>query len=184
MQEFVTREQLAERLGVTVSEIRRRESMGRLKPDKRGKGGQTLYRETVVQRMLTPIRPKTVKGAMEEASYRKIYTYYAADAERVFPMLRDKVPLADIVIATKLHPGVVQAILEEYVIMTGSMLISGPVMAEINNLPMDGNFPLANDEELLELLKSCGMSLCTMCKRKPQSICKGCAVVLADEEDA
>jgi len=177
MEDLLTREELATRLGVSAAEIRRREALGQIRPSKR-RGQTPLYKENLVQR-LAPLMSK-VPLTKERQNYRKLYRYTAEDANRVYLMLREKKPLDQIVTELVLHPGVVQAITEEFVEMTGGIFISGPVMDRINELALDGNFPLVTDEDLLEVLTTCAESTCSQCHKRPRSICKGCVPEVAD----
>ena len=122
---------------------------------------------------------KAKRIAAYAVDYRKMYKYNSEDSKKVFAMLKADKPLEDIVIELCLHPGIVRAITEEYKEITGAVLVSGKVMAEINELPLDGNFPLTTGEEILDILQTCAQAVCEACKTRPGVICKRCVSAVA-----
>jgi hypothetical protein len=85
--------------------------------------------------------------------------------------------LPKIVLLVGLHPTVFDSIYREYKKLSGSVLVSEEIMAEINKLSLDGDFPVKTGEELLAVMKlAAGDPKCALCKqRPPQNICNKCA---------
>jgi hypothetical protein len=180
---MITREELARRLGVSASEIRRREAVGQIKSSEQS-GKKPLFKESLVS-VLSPFIGKGKMQKMAEAGvdYRKMYRYSSEDSQKVFDMLKTNTPLEDIVIKLCLHPGIVRAITEEYKEITGAVLVSGKVMSEINELPLDGNFPLTSGEEILEIMRACAQAVCQSCGKRPGTVCMRCVSAVADAQE-
>lgn len=201
---YINRAQLAERLGVSIMEISRRERIGDIKHHhKEGPYGSMMYREEDVAQYATFIGVSkrmnpTLKGlpepttldAVSEAGAkdeeptsidpRLILNYTAKEAQQVFRMIADNVPLTRVVIQLGIHPAAIRAIVRDYGALDGAIFIPGTIMAQINALPLDGNFPIERGEEMLALLKNAATSDCLHCHKKPKAICKHCVALVAD----
>ena len=167
---YISRAELAIKLGISVHEIRRREAQGRIQPAKRV-GKTPLYTE----------EQAAIMKADREFARNSSIVYLASDAKRVFDLLDQDKGLVAIVQETGLHPLVVQSIAIAYAEMGGAIIVSRSNMDKINKLTLDGNFPITNDEDLLDVLVSCSETYCTNCKKRPKVICKHCAPALANK---
>lgn len=174
---FMTREELCQKVGLSVFEIRRKERAGLLVPAKRIKPNQPLYTEEQVRhvRMLMKRNGKYVgEGPM---------SYEAEDGVRVFEMLGAGKKVAEIITETRIHPLVVGSIADDYIRMNGLMVISQPLMEQINSIEgLDGAFPIQTPEELVSLLVSCGENTCDRCHHRRKEICRKCARREAKEQ--
>lgn len=166
---LVTRAELAAFVGVTEEYIRRKERLGLLKPEKRGKQNQPFYNKEAAANVLRG-RPGEVKWS----GFNKV-PYQAADAKRVFGLIRKGTSLFDIVMELEMHPDMVRTIAHDSAEMEGGLIVSGSIMRTINSLDLDGNFPLTSGEDLLDLLQGCSDKSCSHCGKHPKSICKQCA---------
>jgi hypothetical protein len=172
---LITRAELAIALGVTQEYVRHKEKLGKVKPEKRGRMNQPLYNKSAIATLQEQI---PVKGL----GFNRV-TYGAEDAKRVFGLIRSGTPLFDIVMELGIHPDVVQSIAYDAANMSGGLFVHGPVMKIINELNLDGNFPLTSDDDLLEVLKSCVSKDCSHCGKHAKSVCKHCVPVLARKLD-
>jgi len=179
---YLTREQVASSLGVTVFEIRRKEQAGILKPAKRIGRGQCLFTEDQVLWL------KGEKAKAELARKQKVHSpgaYSTVEAQTVFSMLQENKSLGEIVLAAGIHPWKVKIIAEMFQELNGCLFVSKASMDTINSLQgLDGNFPITREEELVELLLGCDSKGCSMCGKHAKSICKGCAVPLVKKLSA
>lgn len=167
---LVTRLELARHLGVSRTEIMRRESLGRLIPVDVTREGWKLYR-------LSDFEGAKEKPRSAGLTYteRQRGEYTAAQAKAVFEDLRDGTPLRDIVVKHTLHPAAVMAIADSWAAFDGGMFVPGPILARINQLPLEGAFPLAGPESLLAVLQAASIErACEDCKNKPRAVCRGC----------
>ncbi len=178
---YLTREELAHRLGVSTAEIRRREALGQIAYTMRGPHNICLYPEDLAIELTSIVGVNSRNVTTQPKSYRGTYNFTAAEAKKVFVLLGEGMALDKIVVNLEMHPGVVQSIMHEYVIMTGSMMVKGPVMKQINELPLDGNFPLATAEDLLSVLMACASSDCIHCHKRPKAVCKHCIQTIAEK---
>jgi hypothetical protein len=183
VEKLVTREELARRLGISVTEIRRREARGQIK-----RAESSLKKALFKASLVVDLAPFVGKGKMQaiaesKIDYRKMFRYNAEEASKVFQMLKEQKPLEEIVIDLCLHPGTVRAITEEFRDITGAVVVLGRVMEQINDLPLDGNFPLVTGEEILEILTACAASTCEHCHKRPKAICKKCVMAVADAQE-
>ena len=169
---FITRAELAGRLGVTVYEIRRREASGRIHPAKRV-GKTPLYTDNQAIEM----------QANKEFARSSYIIYSSEDAKRVFDMLYENKDQVSILRETSLHPLVVQAIAAAYAERGGALIVRKTVMVKINALVLDGNFPITNDDDLFDVLKACAEPKCTNCGKRPRVVCKHCVAALARKLD-
>ena len=105
-------------------------------------------------------------------------TYSSQEAVGVFRLLREGRTLEEIVLEKEFHPALVQVIAKDYQAVSGAILITKPVVDEINKLSesgLDGSFPVRSGEEILELLKEAADQRCSGCgKRKRSQLCGRC----------
>lgn len=164
---LISRAELAQRLGVTEEAVRRRERIGQIRAVKRTKTNQPLYSQSIV----APLQGRTPAFSKVE--------YDTEAATAVFVLLAEGKALCDIVVELKLHPNVVRSIAYDYADMEGGLVVTGAVMRVINALDLDGNFPLSEDKDLLDVLQNCVLKDCSHCGKRPKSVCKQCVPVLA-----
>lgn len=171
---LLTRGQLAQKLGVSFQEVNRRLRVGALKPYlKRGKEPIFHVGQLEEQRMLS--RKRTVEPGREA-----VVDFTGKDAATVFKALREGKALDDIVIEHGVHPLIVKAASEAYAQLRGSLFVSAERMRELEKMPIDGEWPIQNDVQLIEMLRGAlEESSCEKCKRKTRKVCLACAKSLA-----
>lgn len=183
---LVNRQDVAARLGVTVYEIARREKAGQLRSEKRrGPHREVFYRESEIAKHLARKANKENRSILQDKTIdpRLLFSFTPNESQLVFRLIREKTPLEQIVIEHGIHPGAIRAIVREYQEMTGAFLVNGDVMTEINQLPLDGNFPIEKSEDLLALLTEAASSDCINCHKRPKAVCKQCVVDVAETLD-
>lgn len=172
---FLTRDELAGQLGVSVHEIRRREGKGMLAPVKRLSRGIPLYSPETVDN-----QPKKRKTTFD--TDRTLYT--SDDGKKVFALLASKTTLVEIVLSTGFHPATVQSIAEDYAEMSDAIILTRDNVTKINRLTLDGNFPLTNGDDLVSVLETCAETRCTNCNKRSKSICTYCASAVSKKHSA
>jgi hypothetical protein len=175
----LSRQEFAQRVGLSVAEIRRKESVGLLSPAGRTRYNRPYYGEREVAIVLEMSRADGREKDRRQIERSSDFEYNRQDACRVFEMLQEGKPLDQIVTALGLHPHMVRASAADFAAMNHSFVIRGHVMEQINKLPLDGVFPIETDMELLEILKVVSYGTCTLCQKKPRSICRHCAGIPA-----
>lgn len=168
---MVTRERLATYLGYNRSEIRRRESMGEIRPVGQNGQGWALYRlsdfpDSVRRQTRQQPKARSVIGAV---------AYTAEEASLVFAELEKGTPLAVIVRDKHVHPEVIEGISRIYAKLTGALFLSAASVEELNKLPFEGTFPLTDEQGLMTMLRNAAAeSACVSCLKQPKAICRRC----------
>lgn len=170
---MLTRAQMAARCGVTVAEIKRRERVGLTVPATCNEKGWHLYSAEQVEqvRNCTTLSSKQKRLAEHESA-----TYSGEEAAAVFVEIDSGRSLAECVKKLSLHPRVVERIAGARSQLESGVFISGETMAVINELPLDGTFPIKTSGELLDVLRACSSSRCKRCVKRAPVLCKSCAV--------
>ena len=171
---YLTRNEVAARLGVSVHEIRRRESLGVMKPSGRDARGWILYSETD----LANVSP-TTRGARRP---KPGGSFTVEEASRVFALLKEGRALVDIVCESAVHPDAVEAIASSYAKLSGAILVPAMLVERMNALEgkLDGVFPLDSAEAILDAVEAAvEEAKCKTCKRKPRTHCLGCGAEAA-----
>jgi hypothetical protein len=170
---MLTRAQVAARLGISLAEVKRRERVGLITPARVNAKGWHLY--SVDQ--LEEVRNCTAAASRQRRlDGREGAPYSGEEAALVFAALDRGAPLKGCVKEFTLHPRVVEAIAEAWARLDGALFVSGRVMREVNELPLNGTFPVTSDAALLEILQEAAGDLCTRCKRKARALCRRCAL--------
>lgn len=157
-------------LGVSLSEIRRRDAIGQIRAVKRTSQGWWLYHPADVERLRgrNPVSPLTRKSSSTD--------YTAEDASKVFDALDAGKTLVQCVKECMVLPEVVERIAVAYARLTGAVLLTKASMDVINELPLEGSFPLTGEAGVVEVLKTAAEETCTDCNKRPKTMCKVCAV--------
>lgn len=169
--DMLTRAQVAQRLGISLAEVKRRERVGHIEPFAINEQGWHLYHVD----QLDQIRNCTAT-ANRQKRITELVAYSGEEAAKVFAELDDGTSLRDCVKKFALHPAVVDAIAVAWARMEDALFVSGNVMEKINRLPLDGNYPIQSDVELLEIMEQAANEKCNRCKKNARSVCIRCAV--------
>ncbi len=160
-QELITREEAAMRLGFSIPELRRRERLGQIKYAKKGAHNTYLYNANDVKALADLIG--RVRGQ-----------YTPAEAAAVFKLLKEGRSNIDCVIEAGVDPVAVEAIAEQYGILSKGFYVSAEVMKRINSMPIDGPLPIVSENDLIEFIGAIGGAKCLECDKKPRAFCQGC----------
>lgn len=171
---FLTRSEFAARAGISVSELRRQEALGNIVPARRNRQNQPFYKNSQLQEFLKSRGVKTSPLLGD-----KVVPYTSEEASVVFRELEKGQDTIAIVETMKIHPRAVRAIAADYAELKGAIILNPHTIAKINILPLDGNFPLQTEEDVYDVLLTCSREKCVLCKKKPKSTCKQCAIVMA-----
>lgn len=173
---LLTKAALAKRLGVGIKEINRRIRTGSLREMKRVRGALLFHPDQVEeQKLLTRTRTNVAKKEQLDT-----VEYSGEEASTVFRALHAGKTLHEIVIENTLHPAIVEAASRAYAHLQGGLYLTGKYMAELEKLPIDGEFPVSGGEQLVEMLREAlTETACAECKRKARKVCLGCARSLA-----
>lgn len=181
----VTRAQLARRLCLSVSEIRRRERIGLLKHKGRGPKNQVLFTEEQVleQRAIGKKNPTArsffeAEASLERRNNEVPRTYNVPHAQAAFVAFREGMSQQDMVIKLGIHPLDVRMLAEDYARMEGGLFIGKEVLDRINKLSdvygIDGNFPIYDGEDVYGIIDTLAKDSCKLCKRFSRTYCKRC----------
>lgn len=108
-------------------------------------------------------------------------TYEPQVAAQVFQELDKGTETSDIVIKLLVHPDTVASIYEAWArlktMKAGGILVSAQTMNAISNLPLLGDWPAINEEQLLRNMREISQStpMCPKCTKRPGRICMVCA---------
>lgn len=171
---YLTRGQLAQRLGVSVQEIQRRLRVGSLKPHlHRGKEPIFHSGQLEEQRMLS--RRRTAEPGKEA-----VIDFTGRDAATVFKALREGKALDAIVIEHAVHPHIVKAAAEAYAGLRDSLFVGPEIVRELEKLPLDGEFPIRTGNQLLDMVRDAlTEAACVECQKKTRKVCLACSRSLA-----
>jgi hypothetical protein len=176
---MLTRAQVAARLGISVAEVKRRERVGLIEPAEINGKGWHLY--SVDQ--LDAVRNCTTQASRQKRlGDRDAVAFSGDEAAQVFIALDRKMTLRECVTKFALHPSVVEAIARAWARLDDGLFVSGEVMRKINDLPLDGTFPITSDDALFDTMNSAAGDSCRRCKRKPRALCIRCAAHHSSDE--
>lgn len=170
----ISREAAAAHIGVTVHEMKRRQSLKQLRVVRRGVRGQVFYDFNQVEALR--LRREGEGIAMDSAIGNAI-PFTAEEATQVFQELKAGASAVDCVLKLSVHPSKVEAIIQAYGRLTNTLVFNSEEMDMINELPLDGTFPITKASAILGLLKN-GVKEkpCGICFRRPKHLCKACAI--------
>lgn len=182
----MTRQQMADAVGVSSSTIVRLEQRGLIQYAGKSKRGWFLFDESQIEEVKSRLQmriPKERDSSSPAASLRNSSTtnFDADVAARVFKELEKRKHPVDIVMELDIHPDVVKSIFLSWKDLRGGLYIPQPVMDKINALPLEGSWPSKTAEELLENLRASAAATlpqCLRCKKEDRVLCKGCAETL------
>jgi len=167
----VTREESSQLLNLSVAEIRRKEKLGVFIRVARGKHGETYYaREAILQYAAR-------HGIVADAKAEAYAPFSAEEAKLVCAELRNGASMLDCLEKLTVHPAKIRAIVHEYEKMSGAILLDVDTVNSINELPLDGTFPVTKASDILALLTvSASGAPCAVCTKRPRHLCKTCAI--------
>lgn len=170
---LMTRQKLADRLGVHVSTVRLRESLGEIRPSAYTAKGWVLYDETVLVQWAQPSK-RGLPGRAAPTQHSTL-EYTSEDAVKVFRALNAGKDAITTVLETGVHPRVVEAAALDWARMNAGFLMTKEYLDIINKLPLEGNFPVTTPEGLIELLRGAAADVaCTTCGLRTRSVCTPC----------
>lgn len=164
---LLTRYEAADLLGVSVSEIRRREAMGTLPVAKRNAKGWVLFHPESLA-----MQPKAVPTLTRKSAD----PYTPDEAARVFDALDEGKSLVQCVKECLVLPATVELIAAAYARLTGAMFLSKKTMDVVNGLSLEGTFPLRGEDDLLAVLQTAAKDTCKTCNTRSRVFCKPCAL--------
>lgn len=181
---LLNRAEFAKEVGISVSEVRRRERQGYLSPVARGRRRAALYSSGQVKFFKDVLTGKVHDDSkLQLVKQLQSITYTAEEGTEVFELLRDGLTFDKIVLKTRIHPRSVQAIVHDYAAMVGGLVLSGNAISSINSLPLDANFPIEDEDQILKLLQAASTDGCSRCNKRPKNICLHCAPDVVDALD-
>ena len=183
----LTRSELGDAVGVSLSTIVRLERRGLIKSSSKNKNGWHLYEPSQIEEVRQRLQMRAPKAAGSSPSSASANSapnavQYDADvAARVFKELDKRKHPADIVCELVIHPDIVKSIFLAWNELRGGLYIPQPIMNKINGLSLEGSWPSLTAEEMLENLKktaAAALPQCLRCKKEERMLCKGCAETL------
>lgn len=170
----ITREDAAAYLGLSVREVARKQAAGQLRVARRGKRGLVMYDAGEIEELKLRMQNDA------EATSRNILArspYTAEEAAKVFEELEQGSTAIVCVKKCGVHPDKVEAIMRSYERLTSAIILDGDTVTAINQLPLDGTFPITKADDVLSLLSSMAKGTpCAICAKRPRHHCKSCAI--------
>lgn len=168
---LLTRMEVAQRLGVSQSEIRRREAVGIIKAHKRNAKGWVMFHPDALIGQ---------SGTTPPEKRRPNQPYTSDECASIFDALDAGKTLVQCVRECRVLPETVELIAVAYHRLTGSMHLSKETVDTINALPLEGTFPLKDEKALLEVLQTAAADTCKKCNTRARVLCKPCALKAAE----
>lgn len=165
---LLNREQAASRLGISVTEFRRRQRLGEFRPVKKGEKNELLF-------SLGDIEIAREKGMNMRAIADQEYTN--EEASVVFAALAEGKSAVHCVVELHVAPRAVEAIVEAYTALTGGLWIPATMVAEFNKMPLDGPMPIKTPgdfKDVIEAMLAATQVTCMECNKRPRQVCKPC----------
>lgn len=171
---LLTRSEAAAVIGVSPSEIRRREVTGALRPSKRNEKGWVMFEEEDV------LAQASTAGARRRSA-EPVEPYTSEEAAKVFNALDEGKTLVQCVKECLVLPSVVLLLAEAYALLTGALFLDKATVDAINILPLEGTFPLKGQKDLLQVLVTASGDTCKTCNVRGRVLCKPCALKVASK---
>lgn len=189
-------------LGISRSELRRREELGMYEAafitDKGWHFYDPEYLSTLPNYGNHPRKGRgrqkavvkadvSTKAFPKKSSLEKDF-YNPREAGRIFKALDEGMSSRDIVQTLSVHPDTMVIIYEAWkklgTLDGGGIQLSARILEAINELPLPGTYPITNAEQLLTNLREAAKEtpMCTSCKKQACRICLGCAEAIYQSE--
>lgn len=172
---LVTRDEAAKRMCISVIEFRRRQRMGDFVPAKKGLKGEWLFR-------LSDIELAREKRLMQKDNYTPEM------AALVFKTLEEGKTAIQCVIEHAIPPKAMEEIMLAYASLKECIFIKAWTVNEINKLPLDGPFPLRDENDVLVAFRTIAdekespSAKCLECGKRERQFCKPCVKKALDEK--
>jgi len=115
-----------------------------------------------------------------------VVEYSVEEGMMVFERLQRGVLPTAIFLETRIHPTVIQRIAQDFINMSGGIVIPQSILDKMNILQLEGPFPISCPDDLLEVLERAARERrCRTCKKNTcSSMCTPCVTkaTLADLE--
>ena len=171
---IISRDEAALLLDISVHELRRRQAAKQLKVARRGTRGEVFYDLDDIEllRLRREAPPPATLAANTKAAAMSAYS--AEDAVKVFAELEKGVTVIQCVQSLAIHPSKVEAIAYAYANLSDTIILDALTVRAINELPLDGTFPITKASDVLALLSL--PDKCALCQKKSKHMCTSCAI--------
>jgi hypothetical protein len=174
---LVNRAVAAEILGISKTELRRREADGiyAFVTDKQGRRwfDEAGLRHSAGIPMAEKLVPKKKTLTRGVESLGRLYT--KEDAAKVFKELEKGTSLS-LIVQSGIHPETALAIQEVYARVVSGVFLSKVTLERLNKLPFRGQWPPKSEREFeVTIQASVGQSKCARCMQRPARVCGTCA---------
>lgn len=174
---YITRSELAIAMNVSIDRIKslefRRKFSGPSIPAKGGRGEQPRYSPEKVLELRNLL--KSGRNPLTEVAALSLKSYTPEEGKKAFVLLKEGKPAVDLITELGIHPHSVRAIVADYNELAGGFFLSAKTLEQIHKLPLDGCFPLEDENALLELLMECSSDTCFVCKKRSKAVCSQCS---------
>ncbi len=177
--EFIERKTVSDMLGVTISGLRRLEQRGVIRAVRQNKQGHWQYSRAQVSALAAS---RAIPGSMDGApglTRKSAEPYTPEEAGRVFEALDNGKTLIQCVKECGVMPLAVEALAVVHARMSGFLFVGKESLDIINQLPLEGTFPLQGEQDLVDVLKKAASDVCKSCNTRARVFCKGCAIKAA-----
>lgn len=158
---YLTQRMISARLGLPDQEIRRYVQRGVLKSTMLNSQGWALYKEEDVEGLARFKKKEDDKKAgfrvrvprMGPATAETKMVYSVDEGLSVFALLDAGTPIHQIFQKTRIHPSVIHTIAKDYELFTKSILIPREMIDKMNELSLEGNFPISSADDVLGVMR-------------------------------
>lgn len=171
--ELITGTRLMEITGCTKKQFMTFCGQGLIRAAKKTRKGWALFDEKAVHAILDHQKKQgvTVNGLLAPDP-----SYTREQAIAVITRIKQGARLDDILLEVKIHPRMLRGIMKEYENLSSAVIIEKAMLDQINELPLEGTFPIKNALGLYEVLRlAADESKCKQCrKRSASQMCSQC----------
>lgn len=178
-QKYISREETAVMLTVSLAEVKRLVDTGKLRTVSRKMGPgrpTTLIKSSDVDDLVL-VRKRMARNKQGERfiGVPLAERYSPEDAAKTYAALKQGMSPEDIVINLGIHPHAVMAIGEDWDKMRGAITLDGAMLTQLSRMGFDGVFPIESPEQLLEMLNEAAKArTCEQCEKRQATTCRMC----------
>ena len=159
-EEWITQKQIREKLGISANDFKRLAQVGVIKAStKRNNTGHYLYSRKDFEKLKEKIKSvnwhfskdsKIEQRLPPSYASDKVVAYTAEEGKKIVTLLRENRKLDEIFIETGIHPAIIMTVVRDFATLCKGLFLTPAIVDKINELPLEGNFPIDNDKDLYD----------------------------------
>jgi len=171
--ELITGTRLMEITGISKKQFMTFCGQGLIRAAQKTRKGWALFNEKAVHAILDHQKKQ---GVTTNGLLAPDPSYTREQALAVITRIKQGARIDDILLEVRLHPRMMRGILKEYENLSSAVIIEKTMLDQINELPLEGVFPIKDALGLYEVLRlAADESKCKQCrKRSASQMCSHC----------